>query len=95
MVRGLEKFREFFADYQDSYLLIGGAACELWLEHAELAFRATKDLDIVLLLAPLNRKFVVRFNDFVKQGKYENRQASTGKRQYFRFFDPQEDTFPP
>lgn len=29
MIAGLDKFREHFADYQDQYLLIGGAAA--WL----------------------------------------------------------------
>lgn len=48
MVRGLDKFREQFRDYANEYVLIGGAACDLLMEEAAPAFRATKDLDIVL-----------------------------------------------
>lgn len=44
MVRGLELFRTRFADYADSYVLIGGAACDVLLEHAALPFRATGDI---------------------------------------------------
>ena len=29
MVRGLDRFREHFAGHEESYALIGGAACEL------------------------------------------------------------------
>jgi hypothetical protein len=28
MVRGLEKFREYFTDYPDSYIIIGGTALD-------------------------------------------------------------------
>ena len=28
MVTGLDKFKEFFADYRDCYVLIGGSACD-------------------------------------------------------------------
>ena len=48
MVRGLDVFREFFAGHADQYVLIGGTAATLAMEEAGLAFRATKDLDIVL-----------------------------------------------
>lgn len=94
MVRGMNAFREFFRDVQSSYVLIGGAACDIWLERAGLSFRATKDLDIVLMLSALDRAFIERFNAFVRKGKYQNRQRSTGKRRYYRFFEPQDETFP-
>ena len=29
MVAGLLKFKEYFKDYTDSYVLIGGAACDI------------------------------------------------------------------
>lgn len=28
MVKGLDTFRKYFADYESQYVLIGGAACE-------------------------------------------------------------------
>lgn len=57
MVAGLDKFREHFADYQDQYLLIGGAAAWLLLDEAGLDARATKDLDIVLAIEVLDPRF--------------------------------------
>jgi len=30
MVIGLERFREHFADYTNSYILIGGSACYMY-----------------------------------------------------------------
>jgi len=50
MVRGLDIFRDYFKDYTDKYILIGGTACDLAMENMGLNFRATKDLDIVLIL---------------------------------------------
>ena len=44
MVRGLERFREHFADFVDRYLIIGGTACDLALTEAGLEFRATRDI---------------------------------------------------
>ncbi|MFT5274935.1 MAG: hypothetical protein ACI9J2_001469, partial [Saprospiraceae bacterium] len=34
MVRGLDHFREYFKDFQDSYALIGGVACDLAMGEA-------------------------------------------------------------
>ena len=47
MVNGLEKFRDYFQDYTEDYVLIGGVACELALNSLRLEFRPTDDFDIV------------------------------------------------
>jgi hypothetical protein len=31
MIRGLDRFREHFADYRKAFVLIGGVACHEWL----------------------------------------------------------------
>ena len=46
MVAGLLKFKEYFKDYADSYVLIGGAACDILFTENEADFRATRDLEI-------------------------------------------------
>jgi len=46
MVRGLDLFRDYFKDYTDKYILIGGTACDLAMENMGLNFRATKDLEM-------------------------------------------------
>lgn len=50
---GLDKFKEYFMGYQDQYVLIGGAACDIIFEEQDTAFRATKDLDLVLIVEAL------------------------------------------
>ncbi|HEY5101420.1 MAG TPA: hypothetical protein VII70_01450 [Steroidobacteraceae bacterium] len=57
MVTGLDLFRQFFAAQADQYVLIGGTAATLAMEEAGLAFRATKDLDVVLHIEALDAKF--------------------------------------
>lgn len=94
MVRGLEHFKKYFKDFTDQYVLIGGVACSVVMEAVGLDFRATKDLDIVLCVETLNDGFVSRFWDYVNAGKYENRQKSTGKKLFYRFYDPHDQTFP-
>ncbi len=94
MVKGIDQFSIHFKDFKDRYVLIGGAACFLVLDEAGLEFRATKDLDIVLCLEVLDTEYAKAFWDFVKRGKYKNTQKSTGKKLFYRFYDPEDDLFP-
>ncbi|HNY69991.1 MAG TPA: hypothetical protein PKH14_04315 [Syntrophorhabdus sp.] len=94
MVRGLGLFKAHFKNYSEHYVLIGGTASTLALEEAGLDFRATKDLDIVLCIEALNEEFVRVFWEFIKAGGYRNRQKSTGRKLFYRFYDPEEDAFP-
>jgi hypothetical protein len=94
MVKGIDQFRAHFEDFNDRYILIGGAACFLALDEAGLDFRVTKDLDIVLCVEALDTDFAKAFWDFVERGKYKNTQKSTGKKLFYRFYDPEDATFP-
>ena len=94
MVKGIDQFRAHFEEFNDRYVLIGGAACFLALDEAGLEFRATKDLDIVLCVEALDSEFAKAFWNFVKRGKYKNTQKSTGKKLLYRFYDPKDYTFP-
>lgn len=44
MVKGLDTFRRYFQGYENQYVLIGGAACDIVFENSETAFRATRDV---------------------------------------------------
>lgn len=44
MVNGLTRFKENFQGFENQYVIIGGTACDLIMEHEELPFRATKDM---------------------------------------------------
>lgn len=94
MVRGLEIFRTFFKDFKDNYVIIGGTACNELVEDRDLRPRATKDIDAILIVEALNGDFVNRFWEFIKEGKYDPWQTSSGKTQFYRFTKPQTDNFP-
>jgi len=94
MIRGLEIFKEFFRDYQKQYVLIGGAACDIVFVNADLPFRATKDLDMVLIIEALTPEFGRRFWEFIGNGGYENRVKSNGAPQFYRFDKPKVSSFP-
>lgn len=94
MVKGLQLFAERFAAYQDQYVLIGGAACFVAMENAGAAFRATKDLDIVLCLETMSSEFVQAFWKFVADGGYQIQHRDGDRKQYYRFSQPTSDDFP-
>lgn len=94
MVIGLGRFTAQFADFTDQYTLIGGAACEVHIEQAGLAFRATKDLDIVLCVETMGADFTERFLQFVEAGGYEQRERSTGGKEFYRFIKPKDKSYP-
>lgn len=94
MVRGLDLFRERFREFEDSFILIGGVACDEWLASEGLVFRATKDLDIVLLIEVLDPAFIKAFRAFVNEGGYEIRERTTETPVLYRFAKPKDDRFP-
>ena len=50
MVRGIEKFKDYFAGYEANYVIIGGAACEVHEENYAQKPRATTDMDLQISL---------------------------------------------
>jgi hypothetical protein len=61
---------------------------------AGLAFRATKDLDIVLYVEALDAGFVRAFWEFVRAGGYDVQEKSTGEKQFYRFQKPTNADYP-
>lgn len=94
MIRGLDRFREHFAEYKKSFVLIGGVACHEWLSTQELEFRATKDIDMVLIVEALDAAFVKHFWEFIEAGKYQGRFKAADGRQLYRFDKPQDENYP-
>ena len=94
MVTGLDVFLAHFRPFNDRFVLIGGTACDMAMTEAGLEFRATKDLDIVLWVEALDESFVQAFWQFVRAGKYQVQQKSTGEPQLYRFQKPEEDGYP-
>ena len=93
MVEGLDVFQDHFKDYTDHYILIGGSACDWHLEQEGLAFRATKDLDIILIVEVLSDNFVQHFWEFIKDGEYAIAEVGD-KKSFYRFIQPQTEGYP-
>lgn len=94
MVKGLDRFREFFRDYYQHFILIGGTACDILLKDKG-GFRATKDIDILILLEKMDRAFAARFGQFIRAGGYEPYASHDGQRHFYRFIKPTNAAFPP
>lgn len=94
MVRGLEKFSSHFGAYKNCYVVIGGVACDTHFEDQGLMFRATKDVDVILVVEAIDSRFIESFWEFIKEGEYEHKQASEDGRKYYRFIKPNNEEFP-
>ena len=94
MIRGLDLFREHFAEYRKAFVLIGGVACHEWLATQGLAFRGTKDVDMVLIVEALDDAFVKRFWEFIDAGKYKGRYKAEDGRELYRFEEPEDERYP-
>lgn len=99
MVKGLDTFKAYFGNHAESYVIIGGTACDIHETQFAQVPRATKDIDIVLVVEALTDPFVERFWQMVRDGGYgernlEVRNDAERKHEYYRFKAPSDKTFP-
>lgn len=78
-VRGLEKFKEYFSEFKENYVIIGGTACSIILRDADMKPRATKDIDMILIVDQMTPEFGRQFWQFIRDGKYEMRERKRGE----------------
>lgn len=95
MVEGIDRFIERFGEHGKAFVIIGGTACAAILEDTGLAFRTTKDIDIMLIAEAVDASFMKSFWDFIEEGQYLVRKSNAGKKLLYRFEKPQMDSFPP
>ena len=94
MVKGLEHFREYFKEYSESFILVGGVASYLLLDEAGAPkLRATRDLDIVLLMKP-REDFLNAIKEYIKLGGYEIQRGARDQATFYRFQKPKLGEFP-
>ena len=93
-VLGIELFREAMRGHEGSYALIGGSACDLLMEAQGERFRATKDLDVVILSQGNDAGFGAALWAFVKRGGYEPWKSSDGTIRFYRFVKPKVPGYP-
>ena len=94
MVRGLDIFKDYFADFTGNYVIIGGTARDILMEEAGFEPKGTKDIDIILVVEALDTTFVRKFWEFIKDGDYEVKEKSEEHRKYYRFNKPNTIEFP-
>lgn len=94
MVKGLDTFRKYFAEYENQYVLIGGTACDIVFENNDVSFRATRDIDMVLIVEALTPEFGKKFWEFIKNGKYQNKITNKDKPKFYRFDKPEDESYP-
>ena len=92
--QGIRQVQRVFADFSEQYVLIGGAACDIFFNEVGADFRATKDLDVVLVVEALTKEFGQLFWEFVREGGYQHRARSNGSPQFYRFEKPENKEFP-
>lgn len=94
MVTGIDRFREWFRGYEAQYAIIGGTACDLLMGEDGMDFRATKDIDLVLIVEAITPAFGRQFWQFIQEAGYEHRNKSTGLPQFYRFSHPSVSGYP-
>ena len=94
MVIGLEVLREAFKGYEDCYTIIGGTACDILMSRQNLDFRATKDIDMILLIENRFEEFGTVLWKFIKAGQYKCGWKNSKNLQFYRFTEPQNSNYP-
>ena len=88
MVVGMESFIRKFKDYTDCYTIIGGAACDILMTEAETDFRATRDIDMILIMEARQKEFVKIFWEYVLEGGYRFGWKNNEGVHFYRFTEP-------
>lgn len=88
MVSGIDKFVEKFKDYSDCYTIIGGAACDILMGELSRDFRATKDIDMILIMEGRSEEFTKLFWEFIKDGGYKCGWKNDNEPHFYRFTEP-------
>jgi len=83
----LKSFRERFKDYTDFFTVIGGTACMILLDEAGFGFRATNDVDMILILEDGGKEFCKVFWDYILEGHYTCGWKNSDPH-YYRFTAP-------
>lgn len=87
-MEGLNKFRESFASFSDSYVIIGGAACDIVMTGTDVRPRATHDIDMIIVVEKMTKDFVEHFWKFIREGGYrpKKRKQIDGELQRYEMY---------
>jgi len=91
----IDKIREYLGEYNANYVIIGGIACNLHLQEADIKGRATKDVDMIVVCEAITPEYLRQFWKFINDGGYKIHTDNSEKRRYYRFIKPTTPKFPP
>lgn len=96
MIQGIDKFKEYFADFTENYVIIGGLATALLMDNYGFLARATKDVDMVVISKDNNDQFLKSLLQFIDIAGYKTKQRTNNqdKRNLFRFLDSDNKEYP-
>lgn len=94
MVIGFDRFREAFQDFAENYIVIGGSACDWLFTSLNAQFRATKDIDLVVVAERMSPAFAAMIWEFVRAGGYSAYERKDGKKCFYRFLNPTAADYP-
>ncbi len=98
MVKGFDKFKQFFAPHSDSFIVIGGTAMQLHGQDGSLLPRVTQDIDLLVIVEKMSESFTSAFHAFLREGRYDCYMAKepdgANKPKFYRFINPKNAAFP-
>lgn len=93
-VYGLRRFSEYMEGLEDCYVIIGGTACDIILSNADLDFRVTKDIDVILIAENCFSEVAAAIWKLVEDGGYDCGWRGSGGVHFYRFAKPSVAGFP-
>lgn len=98
MVKGFDKFKQYFAKHSDSFIVIGGTAMQLQGSEGGFVPRVTQDIDILVLVEQMSEAFTSAFHAFLREGRYDcyitKEPDGSNKPRFYRFVTPKNAAFP-
>lgn len=89
-MEGLNKFREAFKDFSNNYVIIGGTACNFTMRGTQVKARATRDIDMIIIVEQMTPEYGERLWQFILEGGYKpekkkNTNGISPKYEMYRF----------
>ena len=84
-MNGIETFANAMKEHANEYMPIGGSACSIPFNLEGEVFRATKNLDVVVLTDAGAGGFARDLWAFIKENGYDGWKRTDGKCSYYRF----------
>lgn len=89
---GFDHFCDYLKGLEEHYVIIGGGAASILMDDEGLEFRATKDVDLVVLAR--SKELNERILFYVKDNEYNSKESTDKLPRYYRFKNPMKSECP-